>query len=202
VDADAVSRDGSIELTFHDGGQYVFRLAWGELIRLQEERKCGPLPVLERLHSANWMVEDISEVTRLGLIGGGLDPIEARMMVRQYVENDAPMKSLPLACEIIRAGMIPPEDEELEKPSSGGGDRVDNLPNGCVRIGAVYGAGALMHYTPQQVDRMSWWQFTAACMGWAKQFQTSGLTETDADDLWNWLQEKDDVALTHRRAGG
>lgn len=110
-----MSRDGSIELTFHDGEEYVFRLAWGQFIRLQEERKCGPFNVAERLHGPDWLVDDIGAVIRLGFIGGGLDPIKAKKMVREYVENDAPTRSLALARDIIAAAVIPPEEEPLEK---------------------------------------------------------------------------------------
>ena len=40
--------------------------------------------------------------------------------------------------------------------------------------------------TPQQIDRMSMWQFWAVLSG-AVEGQ-EGLTAEEADDLWDWLK--------------
>lgn len=129
-----MSRDGAIELTFLDGEDYVFRLAWGQLIKLQEVRLCGAFLVFERLHGSEWMVEDIREVIRLGLVGGGLDPIKATKLVKEYVEQrppidrhkraglnpgDPPVDPLGFAIAIIAAGITgPPDEEPLEKKAA------------------------------------------------------------------------------------
>jgi hypothetical protein len=46
-----------------------------------------------------------------------------------------------------------------------------------------------MGFSPQQVDRMSMWQFLAALNGYVK--ANSGgkeaLTEAEKDDLWAWI---------------
>lgn len=111
-----MSRDGSIELTFLDGEDYSFRLAWGQLIKLQEERKCGPFVILERLHGSDWMIEDIFAVIRLGFVGGGMDEIRARKLAKEYVERRPVIKSLPIAQAIIAAAILgPPDEEQLEK---------------------------------------------------------------------------------------
>ena len=111
-----MSRDGSITRTFADGEDYVFRLAWGEIIKLQEARNCGPFLIYVRLHGVDWMLEDVREVVRLGLIGGGMDEIKAKKMVAEYVERRPIIASLPLAQEIIKAGILgPPDEEPLEK---------------------------------------------------------------------------------------
>ena len=111
-----MSRDGSTIQTFMDGEEYTFRLAWGQLIKLQEARGCGPFVLLDRLHMNTWFAEDISEVIRWGLVGGGMNEIKAKKLVREYVENQAPLHSLELAKSIIDAGVLgPPDAEELEK---------------------------------------------------------------------------------------
>lgn len=120
-----MSRDGSILLTFTDGEEYVFRLAWGALIKLQESRKCGPFVVFERLHNGDWMVEDIRDVIRFGLVGGGMDEVKARKLVREYVEDRPPLRTdldnpetsvLAIAVKVIDAGLLgPPDEEPLEK---------------------------------------------------------------------------------------
>jgi hypothetical protein len=108
-----MSRDGSFEAQFADD-DFVFRLAWGELIKLQEARDCGPLVILERLGNGHWRVEDIREVVRLGLIGGGLDPGKALKLVRLYVEQRPPFENLALAQRILGSSLVGVSDEELE----------------------------------------------------------------------------------------
>ena len=80
------TRDGSITRFFGDD-EHEFRLAWKQLIELQEKRNCGPAIIMQHLLSGEWMVEDIREVIRVGLIGGGMTPGNALNMVRTYVEE-------------------------------------------------------------------------------------------------------------------
>jgi hypothetical protein len=78
-----------------------------------------------------------------------------------------------------------------KRRGGGSGDRVDDLPNGKFRFAAVYGAGAVLGFTPQQVQAMSIWQFMAAIDGYAKAHDPEsgkGLTKAEEDDLWAWVQ--------------
>lgn len=114
-----MSRDAAIDLDWADG-TYRFALKWGELTELQEKTDSGPYVVLHRLHSHQWRIEDISNVIRLGLIGGGLEPVKALKLVRTYVEARPPMENHPYAVAILSAGLIGAEDEKLgeaEAPS-------------------------------------------------------------------------------------
>lgn len=111
-----MSRDASVILTFLDGEEYPFRLAWGQLIKLQESRNCGPFVIFERLHGSDWMVEDIRDVIRFGLVGGGMTEVGARKLVKEYVEQQPPMDALPIARAVIAAAILgPPDEEELPK---------------------------------------------------------------------------------------
>lgn len=107
-----MSRDAKIELVWADG-DYAFRLGWGELAELQEKTDAGPYVVLNRLHTGQWRIEDISNVIRLGLIGGGLEPVKALKLIRAYVEARPPMENHPHAVAILAAGLIGAEDERL-----------------------------------------------------------------------------------------
>lgn len=109
-----MSRDASITLTWGDG-DYVFRLAWGQLSELQEKCDAGPFVILNRLSSGTWKVEDIAHVIRLGLIGGGLKPVEALKLVRSYVEDRPPMESLLTAQAILAAAVMGAPDEDRVK---------------------------------------------------------------------------------------
>lgn len=109
-----MSRNASITLTWADG-DYVFRLAWGQLSQLQEQCDAGPYVILQRLMDGGWKMKDISEVIRFGLIGGGMEPIRALKLVRAYVEDRPPMESLMVAQAVLTAGVIGAPEEDVAK---------------------------------------------------------------------------------------
>jgi len=120
-----MSRDASILLTWGDG-DFKFRLGWGELEELQEKTDAGPYVVLQRLHSGNWRVQDISSTIRLALVGGGMKPEDAIKKVRFYVEQRPPMENIPVAVAVLSAGLLGAPDEPLgerKAPSRKGGKR-------------------------------------------------------------------------------
>lgn len=125
-----MSRDGSIELDFADSTHH-FRLAWGELMKLQEACDAGPYVVLDRLVSGRWRVQDISETLRLGLIGGGMAPVDALKLVREYVEGRPPLENLVIAQRVLGAAVVGVPEEEVGKKSeaaSGEGSLNPNSP--------------------------------------------------------------------------
>jgi hypothetical protein len=81
-----MSRTARITAEF-GGEERDFRLAWGELMDLQEKRDAGPAVVLARLSLGQWMLQDVTETIRLGLIGAGMDSAQAARLVRQHVEQ-------------------------------------------------------------------------------------------------------------------
>lgn len=111
-----MSRDASVTLPFADG-DYVFRLAWGELAKLQEERDAGAYLVLERLLNGRWFTQDISAVIRLGLMGGGADPIKSLKLVRSYVEDRPPLENLVYAQRVLGAAIAGVAEEDVGKKS-------------------------------------------------------------------------------------
>lgn len=116
-----MSRDASVTLEWADG-EYTFRLRQGELIELQEKTDAGPMWVLNRMmqptpENRGWRVEDIREVIRLGLIGGGMEPVKALKLVRTYVESRPPMENLLFAQSILAAGIMGVPDDQPQKKS-------------------------------------------------------------------------------------
>lgn len=104
-------RDGRIDLDWADG-TYSFRLPWGQLAELQEKCDAGPYVILDRLRSGAWRIEDISNVIRLGLIGGGMSPADALKKIRAYVEDRVPMENLIFAQGILGAALIGTPEEK------------------------------------------------------------------------------------------
>lgn len=105
-------RDATVTFDWADG-TYSFRLAWGQLAELQEKCDAGPYVVLQRLHSGEWRIEDISNIIRLGLIGGGMAPSPALKLTRAYVEARPPMESLIPAQVILSAALMGAPEEAL-----------------------------------------------------------------------------------------
>jgi hypothetical protein len=103
-------RDARLTLDWADG-TYTFRLAWGELAELQEQCNAGPYVILDRLYTRQWRIEDVSNVIRLGLIGGGMEPVKALKLVRSYVEARPPMENVLFATGILSAGLMGAPDE-------------------------------------------------------------------------------------------
>lgn len=109
-----MSRSGKITLSWGDG-EYIFRLRIGELIELQEKCDAGPAFILERLATNRWMVNDIRETLRLGLIGGGLKPAQALTLIKRYVDERPLQENIGHAYAIIGAAIVGAEDEPLGK---------------------------------------------------------------------------------------
>jgi len=109
-----MSRDAKITLDWADGS-HDFRLAWKQLIELQEKCDAGPNVVLQRLFDGTWRMQDISETIRVGLIGGGMKPSDALKLVRTYVEDRPPMENVLFAQAVLGAGLMGARDETLGK---------------------------------------------------------------------------------------
>lgn len=73
-------------IVWGDGPQ-TFELAIGELRELQDKCNAGPQRILGRISTADWLIEDIRETIRLGLIGGGKPPAEAYNLVKRYIDD-------------------------------------------------------------------------------------------------------------------
>lgn len=111
-----MSRDASIILAFGDA-EYLFRLAWGELAKVQEACDAGPFVVLDRLRDSSCRLEEIAEVIRWGLIGGGLEPAKATRLIKLYVEGRPPAENRLTAYVVMAAGCHGAPEEQIEKKS-------------------------------------------------------------------------------------
>lgn len=117
-----MGRDASITLPWADG-DYTFRLGWGELIELQEQCDAGPYVILNRLTTGQWKMQDISHVMRLGLIGGGIEPAKALVLIRNYVESRPPLENVMMARGILSLALQGAPDE---KPGEAEGEAKGN----------------------------------------------------------------------------
>lgn len=86
-----------------DGGEHPFRLGLGQLRALQSATGVGPLFLLGRITGSQWLVDDIIDTVRLGLIGGGMSEEAAKKLVVQVFEHDTPAlyRSVLVAVRIL-----------------------------------------------------------------------------------------------------
>lgn len=93
-------------------GTYSFRLAYGQWLELQEAVGCGPLELYVNMLQRKWRVQQLREIIRIGLIGGGATPPAALRLVKLYVEERPMMESVQIALEIVAASMSLPQGSE------------------------------------------------------------------------------------------
>jgi hypothetical protein len=123
-----MARSAKVSLDWADG-EYDFKLGIGELEELEEKTRrrgesgeyvyIGPMRMFELLtKTGDWLVRDVRETIRLGLIGGGTKPTDALRLVRRYVD-DVPdwNTNCLLAANIIAAALSGWDDEPLGKPA-------------------------------------------------------------------------------------
>lgn len=109
-----MSRDGRIEYDW-GGDTRTFRLDISRLIALQDATGSGPYEVLTRLSSGRWLIKDITETIRLGLLGGGMDGKKARELVEEHVSAGSVMQSVQVAQAIVMAALIGDPEEPVGK---------------------------------------------------------------------------------------
>lgn len=102
---------GLITREFADG-TYSFRLAYGQWLELQEAVNCGPLELYVNLLQRRWRIQNLREIIRIGLIGGGADPASALRLVKRYVEDRPLLENVQLAIEIVAASIELPKGVE------------------------------------------------------------------------------------------
>lgn len=168
-------------------GPHDFRLGFGQFLELQEKTGVGPYALYKRLIGDDWFISDLYEVCRVGLIGGGMKPKDAYILAKRYVMDEPPLDNLNLARLVLVAGLNGAPDEDRagsEKSEDDGDDKLKSRD--------YYGLGAVIGYTPEQVDGMSMHQLKAAFDGYVSHHngQAGGMTEKDKDELFELVQEE------------
>lgn len=98
------------------GGEHDFAIHLKELRMLQTVCDAGPMKVFRLLHSGDWRDVHVLETLRCGLIGGGMDPIEAGPLVTRMCEERGSAHLALTATAVILHALYGPEDDQPEKP--------------------------------------------------------------------------------------
>lgn len=166
-----------------------FRLAYGQLLELQEKTGVGPFTLYRRFMSEDWFVQDIFETCRIGLIGGGMKPKDAHVLCKRYVMDVPPLDNLNLAKMILIAALHGAPEEDRAGSNKDDGKAVQEDVK--LKSRDYYGAGAIMGYTPQEVDEMSMHQAKAAFDGYSNHHSAANgrMTEDEKSELFEMVEE-------------
>ena len=108
------SGDGSVTRLWGDG-EHKFRLRIGELRELENKRNSGAFEIYQRLAAGSWRIDDVREVLRLGLIGGGMAAPLALGLVAKYAKETTFLMNVVVAREVIMAGLFGDPDDVVGK---------------------------------------------------------------------------------------
>ncbi len=111
-------------------GEYTFRLREAEMKSLQSSQEMGIYAIQQRIVLGKAYLQDVVETVRLGLIGGGTDPKDAKRLVEDYVLKPQRFdQAYDLAEEIFRESLKGYWGEELPNPQAPG-DKIDHPSTG------------------------------------------------------------------------
>ena len=132
-----MSRSGEVVRAWGDADR-TFRLGIGEWRKVQETCDAGPGEIASRLGAwaavrqrqpnaqllevlvaggiGKWRIDDIRAPLYWGLIGGGLSPTAAGLLVRDLHDERPLMENLDLALAVVLASLVGAEDEPVGEP--------------------------------------------------------------------------------------
>jgi Phage tail tube protein, GTA-gp10 len=83
----------------------------GQWEELQDKLGFGPLEVFAKLSRLEFRAAWLREITRLGLIGGGMAPAQAKRLIERYVDTVPFAEAWPLAFQIVARSCYRPNEE-------------------------------------------------------------------------------------------
>ena len=113
-----MSNDGSTTITWPDQ-ERRYRLGIGELIELQDKCDAGPAQIFNAICNHTWRVQWVRETIRLGLIGGGLDPVRALGLTAKYVTPGSLFTCAIMAQQILIAALSGDPNDQVGKEPAG-----------------------------------------------------------------------------------
>lgn len=116
-----MSADGSIELTWADA-ERRFRIAIGEFRSLQESvnarrvaidaQPIGPSALLHALRTNNAWPDDVRDVLKAGLIGGGETYQATQRLLGRHFDNKPLLEHMKVAFLVLLAALVGVPDDE------------------------------------------------------------------------------------------
>jgi hypothetical protein len=112
--------DGSIMLALGDE-ERLFRLGIDQILSLEEKRDSAVAAIYGRLMHQAWFLADVTEVIRLGLIGGGTEVRVAKALVERHCEPGSLDTAALLAFHILATTLDAPKAWQVlgKQPTAG-----------------------------------------------------------------------------------
>jgi hypothetical protein len=112
-------RSAKLENQFVGEGYYDLCLRVEELIALQEKLAAGPGALFNRFVRGEWEIQDVVEVVRLGLVGGGMHQKDAfdlvgRAIIPGYFHEYAVLAGSILSASLFGVDLEAVDDEGEE----------------------------------------------------------------------------------------
>ena len=103
------------------GGEHAFRLALAQCEGLQQATDCGPDFLLAKFESRLWSPKEAFEVLRWGLIGGGMEAVEAKRVVTGAFDRaDGYAEFKTVALRVLLTALYGPPDDPAGEDSPAG----------------------------------------------------------------------------------
>jgi hypothetical protein len=87
----------------------------GQLRKLEQKRNLSTSEIYERLRSRTWRADDLREVIKIGLEGGGLNVNQADELLLEYFDPFPKLPFVVVALRILEAAFVGPQDDEIPK---------------------------------------------------------------------------------------
>ena len=115
-----MNRYAAVEMDFA-GEERTFRLSIGGIVEIEENRNCSLFELVERLNPIvrRARLKDISEVLRVGLIGGGAKPVDAAALTKRYVDERPIDENRDIAYAVALAGLQRVHGDSLNTAEDG-----------------------------------------------------------------------------------
>ncbi|MFN3746704.1 MAG: gene transfer agent family protein [Hyphomicrobiaceae bacterium] len=98
------SQHGLVTLDWADG-TYAFRLSLAGIEELEEKLDLSVFTLAHQLRLREARLKGIVETLRIGLIGGGMEPVRALTLVRRYVDERPIDENRDTAYAVVLAGL-------------------------------------------------------------------------------------------------
>lgn len=115
-----MSRHAELTTDWADG-TYTFRLGLDELEELEAKFDKSIFAIVDDLRERRARSTEIFHVIRIGLVGGGMKPVDALARVRRYVDSRDLNENCDVAYAIALQGLARVHGSELERISEGEG---------------------------------------------------------------------------------
>lgn len=97
------------------GGENQFDLMIEQIRGLQQVTDKGPEQLFNALRLGTWLADDVIQIIRWGLIGGGVEPSEATRMAMNVFELHSLLEIKVTALEVMTHAMIGDLADEVDE---------------------------------------------------------------------------------------